>query len=126
MSQVRFGPGHQIRALRQVYRLQQLSELQAYRITEQAQGYRGTVPGVQAGYDPRAPLTLRQDLLLLRALSGLQIRHLEHADPRALPEVQLAAHDGEDHQAPRHRTRMPAGELQVYRTGRTPGSGAHA
>jgi ssDNA-binding Zn-finger/Zn-ribbon topoisomerase 1 len=96
------------------YRLRQLPQVQAHRTAGKT-----ATPAwnarVQVRPPDRAQEPLRQAVLQLQYLSQVQVRHLEPAGRRALPQVQLADSHHQDHQASWYRESLPAEGMRLQR-----------
>ena len=86
-EQVRQADADALRPLRQVSRLHRLPGVQDRALARPAGADRREVPRLRRGRDHGEALARRQDLLQLRPLSGVQVRHLGPAGARAVSAV---------------------------------------
>ncbi len=120
VREVRQADGDASQPLRHLPRLHRLPGVQEHPQDRTAAGtaerHRRPVSRVQAGDDPGEEVAPRQDLLLLQPLPRLQVRAVEPAGRATLPQVRLRTADLEDHQAPRHRARLPERRVRLHGT----------
>ena len=111
---MRLGALHQARPLRQVHRMQQLSEVQIHRAAGEALRHRRACPECAQGTLLKRRSRQARYSTLAPAIPSA-ICGLERAVDRALPQMWLADLDPQDDQAPRHREGLPAEGMRIRR-----------
>ena len=82
---MRIAFGDQNRTLRQIYRLQRLSQMQAYRAFGKTDGHRRRVPAMQKRQHPQTQIAEQQNILFLLGIPKMRLRIVERADKGKLP-----------------------------------------
>ena len=109
--------GVQIQPYRQqIHRLRQLPQMQTRRAAGKTERHRRPMPAMQKRQPRRAQIPLRQTVLQLQHLSRLQLRHLEPARRRRMPELPLAGFDHQNHQTLGRGKSLPAKRMRLERT----------
>ena len=114
---MRRSPSVQIQPYRQqIHRLRQLSEMQTRRAAGKTERHRRPMPTMQKRQPRRAQIPLRQTVLQLQHLSRLQLRHLEPARRRRMPELPLAGFNYQNHQTLGRGKSLSAKRMRLERT----------